>query len=71
MAKKQAGENSKKVAGNAKVIILPSRNFTANPTKKAEAANAKAAAENAKKSAVEDQDWSKGAKSNAKKWVPF
>lgn len=72
MAKKQAGENSKKVAGNAKVLILPSRNFTANaPTKKAEAANAKAAAENAKKSAVEDQDWSKGVKSNAKKWVLF
>jgi hypothetical protein len=48
------GENTKKVAGNAK---------------KAEAAAEKAAAENAKKAAAEDQEWSKGAKSNAKKYV--
>ncbi|MCJ1461725.1 hypothetical protein MMC07_000324 [Pseudocyphellaria aurata] len=52
MAKKQAGENSKKAAGNAK---------------KAEAANQKAASENAKRALAEDQEWSKGAKSNAKK----
>ncbi|KAK3170827.1 hypothetical protein OEA41_002911 [Lepraria neglecta] len=52
MGKKQGGENTKKVAGNAK---------------KAEAANQKVAAENAKKAIVEDQGWSKGAKSNAKK----
>ena len=50
--KKAAGENTKKVAGNAK---------------KAEAAAQKAAAENAKKAEDEEQDWSKGAKSNAKK----
>lgn len=49
-----------------------SKRLAANPpTKKAESANAKTAAENAKKSAVEDQDWSKGVKSNAKKWVLF
>lgn len=52
MPKKQAGENSKKAAGNAK---------------KAEVANQKAAAEGAKKAASEDQEWGKGAKSNAKK----
>jgi hypothetical protein len=53
MAGKKTGEqNTKKVAGNAK---------------KAEAAAAKAAAENAKKAVEEEQDWSKGAKSNAKK----
>lgn len=52
MPKKQAGENSKKAAGNAK---------------KAEIANQKAAAEGAKKAVSEDQEWSKGAKSNAKK----
>ncbi len=50
--KKGSGENSKKASGNAK---------------KAEAAAQKQAAENAKKARVEDQDWSKGAKSNAKK----
>jgi hypothetical protein len=50
--KKAAVENTKKAAGNAK---------------KAEAAAQKAAAENAKKAAEEEQDWSKGAKSNAKK----
>ncbi|KAI9706096.1 MAG: hypothetical protein M1836_005502 [Candelina mexicana] len=50
--KKPAGENSKKAAGNAK---------------KAEAAAQKQAVENAKKAKVEDEEWSKGAKSNAKK----
>jgi hypothetical protein len=45
-------ENTKKVAGNAK---------------KAEVAAQKAAAENAKKAESEEQDWGKGAKSNAKK----
>jgi hypothetical protein len=52
--KKAAGENTKKVAGNAK---------------KAEAAAQKAAVENSKKAVVEDEDWGKGAKSNAKKYV--
>lgn len=52
MPKKQAGENSKKAAGNAK---------------KAEVANQKAAAEGAQKAVAEDQEWGKGAKSNAKK----
>jgi hypothetical protein len=46
------GENTKKASGNAQ---------------KAEAAAAKAAQENSKKAAVEDEDWGKGAKSNAKK----
>ncbi|KAM0798052.1 hypothetical protein BDR22DRAFT_809667 [Usnea florida] len=55
MPKKQAGENSKKAAGNAK---------------KAEVANQKAAVDKAKKAVEEDQEWSKGAKSNAKKYVP-
>jgi hypothetical protein len=50
--KKAAGENTKKAAGNAK---------------KAEAAAQKAAVENQKKAAVEDEEWSKGAKSSAKK----
>ncbi|KAI4266474.1 MAG: hypothetical protein LQ337_008792 [Flavoplaca oasis] len=52
MPKKAAGENTKKAAGNAK---------------KAEAAAQKAAVENSKKAAAEDVEWSKGAKSNAKK----
>lgn len=52
MGKKQAGDNTKKVAGNVK---------------KAEAAAQKAANENAKAAVVEDVEWSKGAKSNAKK----
>lgn len=55
MAGKTKGENTKKVAGNAK---------------KAEAAATKAAVENAQKAQAEEQDWSKGAKSNAKKYVP-
>ena len=46
------GENTKKVAGNQK---------------KAEAAAQKEAAENQKKAVVEDADWGRGAKSNAKK----
>ncbi|KAI9851869.1 MAG: hypothetical protein M1824_002464 [Vezdaea acicularis] len=50
--KKNSGENSKKASGNAK---------------KAEAAAQKAASENAKKAIVEDEEWGKGAKSNAKK----
>lgn len=50
--KKAAGENTKKAAGNAK---------------KAEVAAQKAAIENQKKVAVEDEEWGKGAKSNAKK----
>lgn len=50
--KKAAGENTKKASGNAK---------------KAEAAAQKAAVDNQKKAAVEDEDWGKGAKSNAKK----
>lgn len=50
--KKAVGENSRKVAGNSK---------------KAEVAAQKAAAENQKKAVVEDEDWGRGAKSNAKK----
>ncbi|KAI9710619.1 MAG: hypothetical protein M1812_007383 [Candelaria pacifica] len=50
--KKAAGENSKKAAGNSK---------------KAEAAAQKQAVENTKKAKVEDEEWNKGAKSNAKK----
>jgi len=50
--KKAASENTKKAAGNAK---------------KAEVAAQKAAIENQKKAAAEDEEWSKGAKSNAKK----
>jgi hypothetical protein len=51
MAGKKLPENSKKAAGNAQ---------------KAAAAQAKADAENAKKAQAEAQEWSKGAKSNAK-----
>ncbi|KAI9684333.1 MAG: hypothetical protein M1829_002142 [Trizodia sp. TS-e1964] len=50
--KKSSNENGKKASGNAK---------------KAEAAALKAAKENLKKTVVEDEEWSKGAKSNAKK----
>jgi len=50
--KKAAGENSRKVAGNAK---------------KADVAAQKAAVENQKKAVVEDEEWGKGAKNNAKK----
>ena len=52
--KKAAGENTKKASGNAK---------------KAEAAAAKAAIEDQKKAAALDEEWSKGAKSSAKKCV--
>lgn len=45
-------ENTKKVAGNAK---------------KAEAAAKKNAAEDARRQAVEDEQWQKGSKSNSKK----
>ncbi|KND93192.1 Coiled-coil domain-containing protein [Tolypocladium ophioglossoides CBS 100239] len=47
------GENTKKVAGNAR---------------KAEAAAQKAAADDAKLAAAEEDKWQKGSKSNAKKW---
>ena len=46
------GENSKKVAGNAR---------------KAEVAAQKAAAEDSKREAAEAAEWSKGSKNNAKK----
>ena len=36
---------------------------------KADAANQKKAAEDSKRAAEEDKQWSKGSKSNAKKWV--
>ncbi|KAI1769486.1 hypothetical protein GGR53DRAFT_1576 [Hypoxylon sp. FL1150] len=52
MAGKKGGDNSKKAAGQAR---------------KAQAAADKVAAEDAKKAAVEDADWDRGAKSNAKK----
>lgn len=50
--KKQVGENSKKALGQAR---------------KADKAAAKAGAEVAKKSAVEDEEWSKGQKDSGKK----
>lgn len=50
--KKQAPESSKKAAGQAR---------------KADKAAAKAGAEIAKKSAIEDEDWSKGQKDSGKK----
>ena len=52
--KKASGENTKKAAGNAR---------------KAEAAAAKAAIEDQKRAVAEDEEWSKGAKSSAKKFV--
>lgn len=52
MAKKNAGENSKKAAGNAK---------------KAEQANKKRQEEEARLAAAEDEEWSKGAKKGNKK----
>lgn len=48
---KKGGENTKKVAGNAK---------------KAEAASTKQAAEDQKKKAAESAEWSKGAKDTGK-----
>ncbi|KAL9596974.1 MAG: hypothetical protein Q9219_005443 [cf. Caloplaca sp. 3 TL-2023] len=73
MGKKPAGENTKKAAGNAKVSPSHFPSGQAHPctdfcmSQKAEVASQKAAAENAKKAAAEDAEWSKGAKSNAKK----
>lgn len=72
--KKAAGENSKKAAGNARVsfganpapAILPYND--SNLQKKADAAASKKAAENAKLAAQEDKEWSKGSKTNAKKY---
>lgn len=55
MAPKNKGENSKKAAGNAK---------------KAEAAAQKDAVVNAKKAKEEEQEWSKGAKDDSKKYTP-
>lgn len=52
MAGKKGGENTRKVAGNAK---------------KAEAAAQKAAADDDKKEAVETTDWNKGVKNSSKK----
>jgi hypothetical protein len=64
-------ENTKKVAGNAKVRESISRQSPsdgeADFAQKAEAAAAKAAVANAQVAAREDDEWSKGAKSNAKK----
>lgn len=54
MPKKAFGENDKKKGGNAQ---------------KAEAAAAKAAAETASKDQAEAQDWGKGTKNSAKKYV--
>jgi len=54
MAPKGKGENSKKVAGNAK---------------KAEAAANKKAGEDAKKEAAESAQWAKGGKDNSKAYV--
>jgi len=54
MAPKGKGENSKKVAGNAK---------------KAEAAAQKQAVQGAKQEAAESAKWDKGAKDNSKAWV--
>ena len=70
MGKKQAGENTKKVAGNAKVsqtAFLPCPSPLNLSLQKAEVAAQKAAAEDAKRAAAEDAQWSKGARSNAKK----
>jgi len=50
--KKAAGENTKKAAGNAK---------------KADAASAKQAVEDQKNAKADAEEWSKGAKTNAKK----
>lgn len=52
MGAKMKGENTKKVAGNAK---------------KAEAAAQKDAVANAKQAKAEDEEWSKGSKNSAKK----
>ena len=52
--KKSGGENTKKVAGNAR---------------KADVAAQKQAAQDSKKAEADEEEWSKGAKSNAKKYV--
>lgn len=54
MGGKKGAENTKKAAGNAR---------------KAEAAAQKAAAEDANREAAQATEWSKGTKSNAKKYV--
>ena len=65
------GENTKKVAGNAKVLtqVTSCDSTNRHVVQKAEVAAQKAAAENAKKAQAEAEEWSKGAKSNAKKFV--
>ena len=45
--------------------------LAADRLQKAEVATQKAASEGAKKAASEDQEWSRGAKSNAKKYTPL
>lgn len=74
MAGKKGGENTKKVAGNAKVRIKSAtqalqapRTNPSTPRQKAEAAAQKQAAADTQAAATESQDWSKGAKGNAKK----
>ena len=68
MGKKQAGENTKKAAGNAKVCpTVCTGSHLLTQMQKAEAAAQKATVENQKKAAAEDAEWSKGAKSSAKK----
>ncbi len=54
MAGKKTNESGKKASGQAR---------------KAEAAVQKAAAEQAKKNVEEEEEWQKGAKSNAKKYI--
>lgn len=69
--KKPAGENTKKAAGNAKASLFHPFQ-TVHPLtefQKAEAAAQKAVSENAKKAVADDTEWSKGAKSNAKKYI--
>lgn len=60
----------KGISSELSAILNIDNNLT-DSFKKAEAANQKVAAENAKKAVTEDQEWSKGAKSNAKKFVLF
>ena len=73
MGKKQAGENTKKAAGNAKVRnmsqIYPFPLSCSDSLQKAEVAAQKMAAESSKKAAAEDVEWAKGSKSNAKKSI--
>lgn len=82
--KKAAGENTKKVAGNARVCFFlnPAPAIIATSLKhkiiwikadsaaqKADAAASKKAAEDQKKAADEEKQWSKGSKSSAKKYA--